>query len=153
MSTPSKLFNLDFTNKHQWEPIAKTEINRFKDAGSAIVRGIKFISTLLSRPLTIEYMEDYMEVVKSRTVHRPWNEDRDWTTFYQQSVDHSKAMQLFQYEQQALWTFIFSHVSKEVLHQIQLDFNYADIDKHKDTMTLRSFLPYQLQFKITILLS
>ena len=48
MSTPSKLFDLDFTNWHQWEPVAKIEINQFKDAGSAINRGIKFISTQLS---------------------------------------------------------------------------------------------------------
>ena len=101
-------------------PEEKTEINQFKDAGRAINRGIKFISTQLSRPLTIEYMEDYMDglVVRSRKAHRPWNEERDWATFYQQSVDHNKAMQLFQYEQQALWTFIISHVSKEVLHHI-----------------------------------
>ena len=94
MSTPSKLFDLDFNNWHQWEPVAKTEINQFKDAGSAIIRGIKFISTQLSRPLTIEYMEDYMDgaVVKSRKSHRPWNEDRDWVIFYQQSVDHTKAI-------------------------------------------------------------
>ena len=31
------------------------------------------------------------------------------------TVDHSKVMQLFQYEQQALWTLIISHVRKEVL--------------------------------------
>ena len=138
MSTPSKLFDLDFTNWHQWEPVAKTEINQFKDAGSAINRGIKFISTQLSRPLTIEYMEDYMDgvVVRSRKAHRPWNEERDWATFYQQSVDHNKAMQLFQYEQQALWTFIISHVSKEVLHHIQLDVTFSDIDKNKDTYDL-----------------
>ena len=49
-------------------------------------------------------------------------------------------MQLFQYEQQALWTFIISHVSKEVLHHIQLDVNYANIDKHKDTYDLWSLL-------------
>ena len=50
----------------------------------------------LSRPLTIEYMDDYMDgaVVKSRKSHRSWNEDRerDKSTFYQQSVDHTKAM-------------------------------------------------------------
>ena len=70
-------------------------MSQFKDSSSAINRGIKFISTQLSRPLTIEYMEDYMDgaVVKSRKAHRPWNEDRDWSTFYQQSVDHTKAMQ------------------------------------------------------------
>ena len=75
----SKLFDLDFNNWHQWEPVVKTEINQFKDAGTAINRGIKFISTQLSRPLTIEYMEDYMDgaVVKSYQAHRPWNEDRD----------------------------------------------------------------------------
>ena len=83
-------------------------------------------------------MEDYMDgpVVKSRKAHLPWNEDRDWTAFYQQSVDHIKAMQLFQYEQKSLWTFLISHVSKEVLHHIQLDVNYADFDKHKDTYDL-----------------
>ena len=71
MSTPLKLFDLDFSNWHQWEPVAKTEINQFKDAESAINRGIKLISTQLSRPLTIEYMEDYMDgaVVKSRKAH------------------------------------------------------------------------------------
>ena len=123
--------------------MAKTEINHFKDAGSAINRGIKFISTQLSRPLTIEYIEDHMDglVVKSRKAHRPWNEDsilsdRDWTTFCQQYVDHRKAMQLFQYEQQPLWTFIISHVSKEV----QPDVNYADIEKHKDTYDLWALL-------------
>ena len=135
MSTHSKLFDLDFNNWHQWEPVAKSEINQFKDAGSAINRGIKFISTQLSRPFTIEYMEDYMDglVVRSRKAHRPWNEDRDWTTFYQQSVDHTKAMQQFQYEQQALCTFLISHVSKEVLHHIQLDVTVSDIDRNKDT--------------------
>jgi hypothetical protein len=120
MSTPSKLFDLDFNYWHQWEPVAKTEMNQFKDSGSAINRGIKFISTQLSRPLT-EYMEDYMDglVVGSCKAHRRWNEDRDWTTFYQQSVDHNKAIQQFQYEQQALLTFLISHVSKEVPHHIQ----------------------------------
>ena len=39
MSTAPKLFDLDFKNWHQWEPIAMTEINHFKDAGSAINRG------------------------------------------------------------------------------------------------------------------
>ena len=138
MSTSSKLFDLDFKNWHQWEPIAKTEINHFKDAGSAINRGVKFITTQLSRPLTIEYMEDYMDgiVVRSRKAERPWNEDRDWATFYQQSVDHGKAMQMFQYEQQGLWTFLLSHVSKEVLSHIQLDTSYAEIDKNKDTYDL-----------------
>ena len=55
----------------------KTEINQFKDAGSAINRGIKFISTQLSCSLTIEYMEDYMDrpVVISRKAHRTV-----WTT-------------------------------------------------------------------------
>ena len=83
-------------------------------------------------------MEDYMDgvVVKSRKDHRPWNEDRDWAIFYQQSVDHTKAMQLFQYEQQALWTFLISHVSKEVLHHIQLDVTFFDIDRNKDTYYL-----------------
>ena len=59
---------------------------------------------------------------------------KDWTTFYQQSGDHGKAklaLQLFQYEQKALWTFIISHVSKEVLHHIQLDVTFSDIDKIK----------------------
>ena len=71
MSTTSKLFDLEFNYWHQWEQVAKTEINQFKDAGSEINRGIKFISTQLSRPLTIEYMEDYMDgaVVKSRKAH------------------------------------------------------------------------------------
>ena len=73
-------------------------------------------------------------VVRSRKAHRPWNEDRDWTTFYQQSVDHTKAMQQFQYEQQALWAFLISHVSKEVLHHIQLDVTFLDIDRNKDTV-------------------
>ena len=39
----------------------KTGINQLKDTGSAISRGTKFISTQLSRPLAIEYMEDYMD--------------------------------------------------------------------------------------------
>jgi hypothetical protein len=84
MSTLSKIFDLDFNNFWQWESVTKTEINQFKDAGSAINRGIKFISTQLSRPLTIEYIEDYMDgaVAKSRKAHRPWNEDVDWSTFY-----------------------------------------------------------------------
>ena len=83
--------------------MAKTEICQFKDARSAINSGIKFISTQPSRNLTIENMEDYMDgqVVKSHKAHRPWNEDRDWTIFYHQSVDNTEAMQLFQYEQQA----------------------------------------------------
>ena len=68
MSTPSKLFDLDFNSWYQWEPVAKAELNQFNDAGSAINHEIKFISTQLSRPLTIEYMEDYMDgaVIKSR---------------------------------------------------------------------------------------
>ena len=44
-------------------------------------------------------------------------------------------MQLFQYEQQALWTFI-SHVIKEVLNYIQLDEFFSDIDRNKDTYDL-----------------
>ena len=69
MSTSSKLFDLDFKNGHQWETIAKTEVNHFKNAGSAINRGVKFITTQLSRPLTIEHMKDYMDgiVVQSRS--------------------------------------------------------------------------------------
>jgi len=63
----------------------------------------------------------------------PWNEDRDWSTFYQESIDHTKAMQLFQYEQQALWIFLISHVSKEILHHIQLKMTFSDIDRNKDT--------------------
>jgi len=42
-------------------------------------------------------------------------------------------MQLFHNEQWALWTLIISHINKEVIRHIQLDVNYADIDKHKDT--------------------
>ena len=61
MSTPSKLFDLDFTDWNQWDPVAKTEINQFKDAGSAINRENKLFSTQLSRPLTIDYMEDYLD--------------------------------------------------------------------------------------------
>ena len=80
------------------------------------------------------------QVVKCRKAPRPWNEYRDWTTFYQQSVDHSKAMQLFQYKQQVLWTFIISHVRNEVLYHIQLDVKYAVIDKHKDTYDLWALL-------------
>ena len=49
-------------------------------------------------------------------------------------------MQLIQHEQQALWTFIISHVRKEVLHHIQLDVNNADIDKHKDIYDLWALL-------------
>jgi len=48
-------------------------------------------------------------------------------------------MQLFQYEQQAHWSFIISHVSNEVIHHIQLDVTYADIDKHKDTVIYVSY--------------
>ena len=75
-------------------------------------------------------------MVKSRKAHQPWNEDRDWSTFYQQLVGHGEAMQIFQYEQQALWTFIISHVSKEVLHHIKLDVTYSDIYCNKDTYAL-----------------
>jgi len=70
-------------------------------------------------------------VVKNRKAHRLRNEDRDWETFYQQWVDHCKAMQMFQYEQQALWTFIISFVSKEVLQHIQLHVTYSDIDQQE----------------------
>jgi len=140
MSTPSKLFDLDFNNWYQWEPVAKTEKNQFKDAGSVINRGNRFISTQLSRPLTIEYMEDYMygAVVRSHKahLHRPWNDDIDWSTIYQQSVDHTKALQLFQYEQQALWTFLISHVSKEVPPSYSIDVTFSDIDRKKDTYDL-----------------
>ena len=86
----------------------KTKKISFTDTGIAINRGVKFISSQLSRPLTIElHMEDYMDgaVIKPRKSHRPRNEDRDWSTFYQQSVDHTKAMQLFQYEQRAYGHF------------------------------------------------
>jgi len=76
--------------------------------------------------------------VKSRKAHWPWNEDRDWSTFYQESVDRNKAMQMVKYEQQALWTFIISHVSKEVLHHIQLDVTYSDIDRIKDIWSMGS---------------
>ena len=38
--------------------------------------------------------------------------------------------------QQALWTFLISHVSKEVLHHIQLDMTFSDIDRNKDTYDL-----------------
>ena len=78
-------------------------------------------------------------VVKSRKTHRPWNENRE-STFYQQSVDHNMAMQMFQYEQQALQNFIFSHVGKEVLHHIELDVTYSNIDRNKDTYDLWALL-------------
>ena len=154
MSTPSKLFDLDFNNWHQWERVAKTGMNQFKDAESAINREIKFIFTQLSRPLTIEYMEDYIDgaVVKSRKAHRSWNEDRDWSTIYQQSVDNTKAVQLFQHEQQALWTFLISHVSKDVLHHIQLDVTFSDIDRNKDTYDLWALLKKSAVTKGTCLL-
>jgi len=88
-------------------------------------------------------MENYMDgaVVRSRKAHRHWNEDRDWLAFYQQSVDHTKAMQLFQYGQQALWTFLISHVKqgKEVLHHILLDVTFSD-DRNKDTYDLWALL-------------
>ena len=32
------------------------------------------------------------------------------------------------------------HISKEVLHHIQREVNYADIDKHKDTNNLWALL-------------
>jgi len=73
MSTSSKLFYLDIKNWHQWEPIAKMQINHFKDAGGAMNRGVKFITTQLSPPLTIEHMDGI--VVRSRKAERPWNED------------------------------------------------------------------------------
>ena len=49
-------------------------------------------------------------------------------------------MQLFQCEQQALWTFLISHVSKEVLHHIQLNVTFSDIDINKDTYDLWALL-------------
>ena len=49
-------------------------------------------------------------------------------------------MQLFQYEPQALWTFLVSHVSKEVLHHIQFDLTFSDIDRNKDTYDLWALL-------------
>ena len=60
-----------------------------------------FITTQLSRPLTIEYMENYMDdiVVRRCKADRPLNEDRDWENLYQQSVHHNKAMQMIQNEQ------------------------------------------------------
>jgi len=45
-------------------------------------------------------------------------------------------MQLFQYEQQVLCTFLISHVSREVLYHIQLDVTFPDIDQNKDTCDL-----------------
>jgi hypothetical protein len=127
---------LDFNNWHQWEPVANTEINQFKEAESAINHGIKFIFTQLSRPLTIEYMEDYTELWLK--VAKPT--DLGMRTEIGQPFINSrsiiKAMQLFQYEQQAPWTFIISHVSKEVLHHIQLDVTFFDIDRNKDTYDL-----------------
>ena len=58
MSTPSYATSVSTIGMNGNQ--SKTEINQFKDAGNAISRGIKFISTQLSRPLTIEYIEDYM---------------------------------------------------------------------------------------------
>ena len=49
-------------------------------------------------------------------------------------------MQQFQYEQQGLWTFLISHVSKMVLHHIQLDVTFSDIDRNKDTYDLWALL-------------
>ena len=49
-------------------------------------------------------------------------------------------MQMFQYDQQALWTFLQSHVSIEVLSHIQLDTSYVEIDKNKDTYDLWALL-------------
>ena len=49
---------------------------------------------------------------------------------------NGKAMQMFQYAQQALWTFLLFHVSKEVLSHIQLDTSYVEIDKNTDTYDL-----------------
>ena len=43
---------------------------------------------------------------------------------------------MFQYEQQSLWTFLLSHVSKEMRSHIQRYITYADIDKNKDTYDL-----------------
>jgi len=56
---------------HQLKPVAKTEMYQFKDVRSAINRRINFIYTQLSCPLTIKYMEDYMDgaVVKSCKAH------------------------------------------------------------------------------------
>ena len=89
-------------------------------------------------------MENYVDVivVQSRKADRFWNEDSDWATFYQQSVDHKKLCKCT-YEQQALWTFaiyLLSHVSKEVLSHIQLGTSYVTIDKNKDTYDLWSLL-------------
>ena len=106
-------------------------INYFKDAVSAINCGVKVITTQLSRPLTIEYMDGI--VVQSRKAEQPWNDVRDWTTFYQQSVDHNKVMQMFRYENQALWTFLLSHVTNEVRSHIQLDYGNVEINKNKYT--------------------
>ena len=49
-------------------------------------------------------------------------------------------MQMFQYEQQALWTFLPSHISKEVLSHIQLGTYYVEIDKNKDMCDLWALL-------------
>ena len=54
-------------------------------------------------------------------------------------------MQMFQYEQQALWTFLISHEMKEVLHHIQLDVTYSDIDRNKDTYDLWALLKCSTQ--------
>jgi len=69
-------------------------------------------------------------------------------------------MQLFQYEQRALWTFLISHANNEVLHHIQLDVVYSDIDRNKDTYDSRnipstkilmwSLLPLSGNIKTTI---
>ena len=45
-------------------------------------------------------------------------------------------MQMFQNEQQVLWKYLLSHVSKEVLSHIQLGTSYIEIDKNKDTYDL-----------------
>ena len=72
--------------------------------------------------LSIEYMEDYMDMVGKTVARRIDPEMR--TVTEQHSINClliSNAMQLFQYEQKALWTFLIFHVSNEVLHHIQID--------------------------------
>ena len=39
-----------------------------------------------------------------------------------------------------MWTFLISHVSKEVLHHIQFDVTFSDIDRNKDTYELWALL-------------
>ena len=53
-----------FKNWHQWELIAKSEINHFKDAGSTINCGAEFVTTQLARPLTTTV---YMNVIVVRS--------------------------------------------------------------------------------------